>query len=283
MLTASRRAATGRGKDPRRLCRRGRGKRSFPLEDRRARYAGGRVRLRALVACVVLLTGRPAVAGDPRPAVPATDSTTRETPSEEEPSVAVLEQRAQEAFAAGRYDEVVELAAEAFARTGEIRHLYAQAHAERFAGRCSEALGLYARVMAAEPDGVLGQHAREGIKLCEAEIASAPAPAIDVKPSTVPPKDTPPPPTKRRGPDVLGSVLLAFGVASLAAAATFTVLAVSHARKLEDADDEQEIEDEQRRARAYQGAAIGVSLLGTGLVIGGVVRLVQKSRKHRRQ
>jgi hypothetical protein len=237
------------------------------------------VRLRALVACVVLLTGRPAVAGDPRPVAtpPATDATTSE------PSVAELEHRAQEAFAAGRYDEVVELAAEAFARTGEVRHLYAQAHAERFAGRCSEALGLYARVMAAEPEGVLGEHAREGIKLCEAELARAPAPAIDVPPSTVPPPaDAPAKPPERGRPDVLGTVLVAFGVGSLAAAGAFTGLAVTHARKMDEADDEQEIVDEQKRARAYQGAAIGMSVLGTGLVIGGIVRLVQQSRKHRR-
>lgn len=235
--------------------------------------------LRALVAVVVLLTGRPAAAA---PQATASESPGVETPSAAQPTVAELEQRAQEAFAAGRYEEVVELAAEAFARTGEIRHLYAQAHAERFAGRCSEALGLYARVMAADPDGVLGQHAREGIKLCEAELERAPAPPIEVTPSTVPPpKDTPAP--KRRAPDALGIALLTVGVASLAVAATFTVLAVSHAHKLDDADDEQEIEDEQRSARAYQGAAIGVSVLGTGLVIGGIVRLVQTSRKHRRQ
>ena len=39
------------------------------------------MRLRALVACVVLLTGRPAVAGDPPPVDPAPES----TPSDGEP------------------------------------------------------------------------------------------------------------------------------------------------------------------------------------------------------
>jgi hypothetical protein len=236
------------------------------------------VRVRALVACVVLVAGRPAAASDRSRAEPAPST----APSGDE-SVEALELRAQQAFAAGRYDEVVTLAAEAFARTGELRHLYAQAHAERFAGRCKDALGLYARVMAADPEGVLGQHAREGIKLCESQLEQAPTPPPPlVRDAAVPPASPPPPvEPRRRAADPLGSVLLGLGVASLAAGASFAVLAASHARKLDRADDEQRIAVEQRRARAFEGAAIGVSALGTGLVIGGIVRLVQRSRRHR--
>lgn len=199
----------------------------------------------------------------------------------DEPTVEELERRAQEAFAAERYDEVVELAAQAYARTGDVRHLYAQAHAERFRGNCKDALALYARVMAAEPDGLFGQHAREGIKLCEQQLdeerTPPPPPKIEPTPSQ---PSAPPDRVQRRGPDPLGAVLLSLGVASLAGAASLAALAGTHARRLDRASDEQRIVDERRRARAFEGAAIGVSALGTGLVIGGIVRLVQR-RRHR--
>jgi hypothetical protein len=234
------------------------------------------VRLRALVACCVLVAA-------PRAAAHAPVAAESEPVAEAEATVEELETRAQEAFQAGRYDEVVELAAEAYARTGEVRHLYAQAHAERFRGHCEEALALYARVMAADPDGVLGQHARDGIKLCEEQLAHAPAPALTTDAVAKTPPATPPPTPRdeRRRPDPLGTVLVVLGAATLAVGASLAVLASSHARKLDRATDERTIVDEQRRARAFQGSAIGVSVLGTGLVIGGIVRLVQRSRRAR--
>lgn len=217
-----------------------------------------------MLVCVALVAARPVAAQEPS-----------------EPTVEELERRAQEAFAAERYDEVVELAAQAYAKTGDVRHLYAQAHAERFRGNCKDALALYARVMAAEPDGLFGQHAREGIKLCEQKLDDerAPPPAPKVEPT--PPQPLPPPDrVQRRGADPLGAVLLSLGVASLAGAASLAALSGTHARRLDRAGDEQTIVDERRRARAFEGAAIGVSVLGTGLVVGGIVRLVQR-RRHR--
>jgi hypothetical protein len=205
--------------------------------------------------------------------------------SDDTESVEALELRAQQAFVEGRYDDVVELAAEAFARTGELRHLYAQAHAQRFAGRCAEALGLYARVMAAEPDGVLGRHARDGIKLCESQLepATTPPPRPVPEPRARITTPAPPPELQRRAPDLLGSVLLGFGVGSIATGIAFAVLAADHAERLDSADDEQSLLVEQRRARGFEAAAIAASVLGTGLVVGGIVRLVQHSRSHPRR
>lgn len=236
------------------------------------------MKIRALVAAAAVGIASPATARarEPEPT----------TPSEavaEAPSEASLAAKAQEAFAAGRYDEVVALAAEAYARTGQIRHLYAQAHAERFAGHCDAALGLYARVMAAEPDSVLGQHARDGIKLCEQSLAREPPPPEPVAPVVA---STPvPTPTKSdtrvRAGDPLGGALLGLGLAGLAAAASLAVVSASHARRLDQADDERTLLDEQRKARGFEAGAITLGVVGTGLVIGGIVRLVQRSRRGR--
>ncbi|HET6582314.1 MAG TPA: hypothetical protein VFG69_02680, partial [Nannocystaceae bacterium] len=133
-------------------------------------------------------------------------------------------------------------------------------------------------------EGVLGQHAREGIKLCEEQLDRAPPPTIPAAAVAETPVASPPPEidARKRAPDPLGSVLLAIGVAALAGSASLAVLASTHARKLDRAGDERTLVDEQRRARAFEGAAIGVSIAGTGLVIGGIVRLVQKARRNRR-
>lgn len=230
-------------------------------------------RTRAAIAAVLVSITTPAWA---EPATePAAD---RPVPTEAE-----LEARAQQAFAAGRYDEVVELAAQAFALTGQLRHLYAQAHAERFRGNCNAALGLYARVLAADTDGVLGQHAREGIKLCEPSIiTAAPEPPPPVLASPPPPSIPPVSPradARPRRRDPVGPLLLGAGVVGIAASASLAVVASIHALRLERASDERGVLDEQRRARAFEGAAIAVAVVGSGLLVGGIVRLVQGARR----
>lgn len=237
------------------------------------------VKLRALVAATAVGIASPAAARGP-----ASDRTTPSAGASapEVASEASLEEQAQAAFAAGRYDEVVALAAEAYARTGQVRHLYAQAHAERFAGHCEAALGLYARVMAAEPDSVLGQHAREGIKLCEQSLPREPPPPEPVAPTIVAPTPAPTPTmpdARTRAGDALGGTLLGVGLAAFAAAASLAVVSASHARRLDRADDERTLLDEQRKARGFEAGAITLGVVGTGLVVGGIVRLVQRSRR----
>lgn len=229
----------------------------------------------AVAAPVEDAPATPEAAPDAEPTAAASDPPPASTaPSEEE-----LELRAQQAFEAGRYLEVVELAAEAYARTGELRHLYAQAHAERFAGNCEAALGHYARVMAAEPESMLGQHARDGIKLCEQQLPRE-RPRPDVEPAAQ--DETPTTPKSPRRPDPLGSTLLTFGIASLAGATALAVLAGTHARRLEAAVDERTLLDEQRRARVFEGASIAVGVAGSALVVAGIVRLVQRRPQRRR-
>lgn len=235
------------------------------------------------ITVAALVATRPAVAAQPvdDATVPAA---TQEPPADATPSVEELELRAQAAFEAGRYREVVELAAEAYARTGELRHLYAQAHAERKAGNCEAALGLYARVMAAEPDDLLGQHARDGIKLCEEQIQRPPPPTEVPRPVVEPtPRGEPStPPVASPRIDPLGTTMLALGIVALAGATGFAVLTRVHARRLHAATDERALLDEQRRARGYEGATIAVGVAGSALVIAGIVRLVQR-RPHRRR
>lgn len=236
-------------------------------------------RTRAAIAAVLVSIATPGRAIAEAPA-----STSIDTPAvSDAPTESELEARAQQAFAAGRYDEVVELAAQAFALTGQLRHLYAQAHAERFRGNCNAALGLYARVLAADTDGVLGQHAREGIKLCESSITEAaaepPPPVFEPTPPSPTPQVAPRPEGRSRRRDPVGPLLLGVGIVGIAASASLAVVASLHARRLDRAGDERRVLDEQRRARGFEGAAIAVAVLGCGLVVGGIVRLIQTARR----
>lgn len=241
---------------------------------------------------IVLLLGQPPAAAE---RVPDATHEIAEAPSEPDPhDEAALERAAQKAFAAERYDDTVRFAARAFELTGDVRHLYAQAHAERFRGNCSAALGLYARVMAAEPTSELGELARRGIQLCEEvdpAVGSAPAATPPTEPEPEPepalaapvgaPEDRPPRPRPRWIRDPLGGTLLGTGVVAVAVGAGLWVQASADLRAADRADDEATFADARRRARGFRIGAIVGFAAGGALLTGAVVRYGLVARKAR--
>lgn len=217
-------------------------------------------------------------------------------PEPEPRSEEELERAAQAAFAAEDYAQVVSLAAEAYALTGALRHLYAQAHAERFAGDCQAALALYARVLAADPGGPFGSLSRDGIRLCEERLATEvepPAPTPEPPPPAVPAATTPaPPPVRDDGPDEprqerrwiadpVGGVVLGFGVAALAVGTGLAVAASSATRAAESAGDERDYAADRRRSRTLAVGGIASLAAGGLLVAGAAIRYATVARRLR--
>ncbi len=217
------------------------------------------------------------------------------SPSEGPTTEDELERQAQVAFSAGDYERVVELAAQAHAVTGALRHLYAQAHAQRFAGDCQAALALYARVLAAEPDGPFGTLSRDGIRLCESQLATqTPAPAPTPAPPPAEPSEPEPEPAQDVGDsqpdreerdrwieDPLGGVLLGVGVAGLAVGAGLSIAAGSVSRAAESADNETFYAgDRQRSRRLIAGGAVSFAVGGV-LIVGAAARYAVVARRLR--
>jgi tetratricopeptide (TPR) repeat protein len=151
--------------------------------------------------------------------------------------------------------------------------LYAWGQSLRQGGRCTEAIAVYRRYLATNPDELQAAAATTGIALCEAARpppapAPAPAPAAPL-PSAAGPTDTP-----RRAwyHDPAGGALVIGGVAMAGIGASFFVLAersIDRAERepLRDRFVEQLDEATQRRRLGYAGAG-----LGAVLVLGGIVR-----------
>jgi hypothetical protein len=151
--------------------------------------------------------------------------------------------------------------------------LFAWAQARRLGGHCEEAIPLYRRYLATKPTDEQIEAATTGMLLCERASPPPPEPTPVV---TVPPPPSPPVAVREhRAPwyrDTAGGVLVASGVISLAAGATFLVLA-SHS---EDAANAEPLRsdflaglDEATLRRRIGWAGIGV---GSGLLLGGIAR-----------
>ncbi len=200
----------------------------------------------------------------------------------------------------------LDLAARAYALTGDPRHLYAQALAERRLGRCREALILYARVLASVEDdptyAALVDGTRQGIKLCEASLEeSESAKEAVVKPEPEPePTQEPGTPAQAGssneasdgrvadGPrpwfrDPLGGVLLGVGLAvGGGAGGTLWALSNRELSAAERAMDETVYADTRAQARGLRTGAVASLTVGGSLVIGAVVRYVLVRRAGRR-
>lgn len=232
------------------------------------------------------------LAGPPLVAEPPVDETEPAAPDSR--SEAELTTAATAAYEAGDFERVVELAAAAYALTGEVRHLYAQAQAEHARGNCAAALALYGRVLASDPDGELGGYAAEQIHRCESRLDQEAAveedtvqpetPAPEPETSPVPPPDPPAvldhDESKSKRVDPLGTALLGSGLAVAAGGTTLTLLARSAANQARDTNDEATYTDHRNR---WRGMLIGGSIaLGVGgaLLVGAAVRygLVARSR-----
>ncbi|MCA9709295.1 MAG: hypothetical protein KDK70_25860, partial [Myxococcales bacterium] len=200
---------------------------------------------------------------------------------------------AQLAFAEGRFEDVVRLAARAHALTGDPRHLYAQALAERRLGHCREALVLYARVLASVRDdpayAALVDGTRQGIALChEALEQSEAAEAPPASPSTPPPAATDERPAPRTEPprrwyrDPWGGVLLGLGVVVTATGGPLWVLSNGARDRAENAQDEAAYAESLARARGLRTGAVASLAVGGALLTGAILRYGLVARDLRR-
>lgn len=201
-------------------------------------------------------------------------------------------EEARQAFEAGDYDRVVELSRKAYAATGELSFLYAQAHAERFRGNCEAALALYGRVLAANPTGEYAGFAQKGVRLCEEELAAEGTVLPEPEPEPVPPprvvEEPQPNPepraeqdTARPSPDALGAILLSTGAVATVAGASLLVSADFAGRRADNALDEAtHIENlERTRTLTISGAIVGG--VGVALLGGATLRYLTLHRSRR--
>lgn len=149
--------------------------------------------------------------------------------------------------------------------------LYAWAQAQRQAGHCDKAIGLYRRYIESKPTDVQIEAANTGISLCDQ------MPAVPPKPEKLPPPPPDPviqPPPSDSPPwykDQLGGGLVIGGVASLAIGATFLVLSSSS----EDAANQgtrAEFLDHLDEATLRRRIGIVGLGIGLGLATAGIVR-----------
>lgn len=261
--------------------------------------------MHAVLPAAAMLVLALAPASDPEPTSPPAAESSEADPASAEAEVpeesddpAELIQRAEQAFAEGRFEDVVALAARAYALTGDPAHLYAQALAERRLGHCREALVLYARLLVRiEEDArysVLVEDTHQGIKLCEEELAAAepkpeapPEPEPEAKPS--PPSEPPvaepddEPPPRRWFRDPWGGVMLGLGVGIAAGGGSaLWVLSGREQRAATRVTDETLYAEAITRAQGLRTGAIVSLAVGGALVTGAVIRYVLVDRALRR-
>ena len=202
------------------------------------------------------------------------------------------------AIAEGDYDRAVAIAAEAYAETGDVRHLFAQAQAERQRGNCEAGKELYAQVLATplpkDPSyETLHELARDGFRICEEELALVPPPEPTPEPpaptptptpvAPAPPKDTPPPRHRHWFADPAGVTLFATGIAGIAVGGVLHGRSSSVAANASEAPDEAGYAAELTQARRLLvGAVVSYSIAGA-LLLGATVRWAVVARRGRRE
>lgn len=195
-------------------------------------------------------------------------------------------QRAEAAFAAGDYDQAATAAAEAYAATDDPKYLYAQAQAERFGGRCEQAIEHYLEFIASVPTSAATLAAQDNIAECEAVLGRTkpepePVEPLAAEPAAAPPADEPEPPRTHWARDPLGGALVGAGVAVLAIGGGLYGQAHLDARAARQAQDV--LTYGEHIDRAYTLSRVGLPLMITGgaLVVGGVVRWAVVARRLR--
>ncbi|MCX4247987.1 hypothetical protein [Paraliomyxa miuraensis] len=193
-------------------------------------------------------------------------------------------QRAEDAFAAGDYDQAATAAAEAYAAEGDPKYLYAQAQAERFGGRCELAIEHYREFIAAVPSSAATLAAQDNIAECETLLERA-KPAPEPEPEPTPPPATEatdePEPRARWARDPLGGALVGTGAAVLAIGGGLYGQAHLDERAARQAHDVATYGDHIDRAYALSRVGLSLMIAGGTLVVGGAVRWAVVARRVR--
>ncbi|MEM9457436.1 MAG: hypothetical protein AAGF11_24865 [Myxococcota bacterium] len=198
--------------------------------------------------------------------------------------------RAQEHFESEDYEAAIPELKAAYALEPNPMLLYAWAQAERLAGSCARAMGLYRRYLETDPPTEQRQLAEANVLDCEAELPPPPEPEPESEPEIDPmPEDAaddPPASDEPNRPwhrDPAGGVLFGLGLAGVASGGTLMGVARIQGSQAPDAN----IEDDYLavRARAERMNIAGIVTLGVGsaLLVGGVIRYAVVASKGRRR
>jgi tetratricopeptide (TPR) repeat protein len=155
--------------------------------------------------------------------------------------------------------------------------LFIRAELRRRLGECKAAVKLYRDFIATTPSEPATDEATEGIAACETTLGAEPVPAA------APEVPAAPAPSAVRRPwhrDPAGGVLLAFGLAGLAATGGLAYVAVP-ARHFADAYNNERDDKDKRhsvylrlddRAVALEWSTAAVAVASAGLLVGAIVR-----------
>jgi hypothetical protein len=166
----------------------------------------------------------------------------------------------------------------AFESDGRKEALFAWAQAERLAGHCPLAVGLYRQFLErGDLTPPQSEAAQLNLRRCQEVLANPPAktPVASSLPALSLAQSSPsPPPARSPRATLIGELMLGAAVAAVAASATFFFLARNDEREASAADSWDPYYQAASRAHARQQWSAG--LLGGGILLGGAALLEWK-------
>lgn len=210
------------------------------------------------------------------------------------------EARGERAYEDERYAEAAEAFGEAYAKSGDPKHLFAQAQAERIAGNCRAALNHYDEFLRSDP----GRKSREDAELGSEECLEAlkargetwlapianPEPGPPPAPEEVEPEDDEPeevepdpePKDRAQWPrDKLAIGLVVGGALVGGVGLALIGAGVRLDRGAGDAPTERTFETDIDRSVRIHGAGIGIAAVGGAVLLGGVIRWAVVAKRER--
>ena len=197
-------------------------------------------------------------------------------------------ERAKVHVSAGEYDLASAALAEAYALDPRPALLYARAQAERFGGRCTNAVELYRAFLAEEPPPEDRALAERYVEECEAQLeatsSSDPEPdegslaeaSASMNEDAPAIEDTPELAVRERKPwyaDVPGGVLVGSGVVGLAVGLGLQGRAITLDRFAQrDASHQDEFVERMQQVVTLNRAGLATIGVGSALVLAGVIR-----------
>jgi tetratricopeptide (TPR) repeat protein len=162
-------------------------------------------------------------------------------------------------YNAGNYESAITLLEEAYDLDPDPGVLFTWAQAERLAGRCGEAVPRYKKFIASKPSNEAIALATNGIQLCEAEakgISSTPACTVE----------RPLPWYK----DPIGGAVVA-GVVGIGVGIGFFVASSGNSDRADSAQTSAQFNDLLDRATLQRRIGVTLTVVGAGLIGGGLV------------
>lgn len=158
--------------------------------------------------------------------------------------------------------------------------LYSLGQIARLQGDCREATRRLEAFLETDPSAKAEAEARVNIERCAAELAAEPEPEPKPEPEPEPrsePVPEPAPPPRR--PDALGITLTAVGSVTTAVGLGLFGSAFAVQGRAEDQRAVDPFERGVRQARAQYWTGIGLTTVGSAVVVGGIIRLIQVRRR----